>query len=113
MSNLKLRQSSAKSTQALIEQLRDDSAYYGEIGSALMSNSDVGVLLDNPKNFGKAKEKTKAMLEGSYLHALLIEPAKAEAFQIVDATIGAPKSIRQRLLIVDKRYYCYAMKPKN
>lgn len=98
MSNLKLRQSSAKSTQALIEQLRDDSAYYGEIGSALMSNSDVGVLLDNPKNFGKAKEKTKAMLEGSYLHALLIEPAKAEAFQIVDATTRSTKEYKTKIV---------------
>lgn len=98
MSTKKLKQHSTESIQTLIEKLRDDAAYYGEIGSALMSNSDVGVLLDDPKNFGKPKEKTKAMLEGSYLHALLIEPNKAEGFQIVDASTRTTKEYKQQVV---------------
>lgn len=98
MSSLKLKPNSKTSTQALIDKLRDDAAYYGEFGRTLMSNSDVGVLLDDPKNFGKPKEKTKPMLEGSYLHALLIEPQKAEEFIIVDASTRNTKEYKQQIV---------------
>ena len=32
----------------IIEQLRDDTKYYGKVGRQFMSNSDIKVLLDNP-----------------------------------------------------------------
>ena len=36
----------------IIEQLRDDTKYYGKVGRQFMSNSDIKVLLDNPSMFG-------------------------------------------------------------
>ena len=70
----------------IIDKLRDDSNYYGEFGSAYLSNSDIGTLLNNPKQFKKKSEKTKAMLEGSYFHTSLLEPDKLANFQIVEAS---------------------------
>ena len=32
----------------IIEQLRDDSNYYGKVGRQYLSNSDIGTLLTNP-----------------------------------------------------------------
>ena len=38
--------------QDIIEKLRDDAQYYGEFGKQYLSNSDIGALLGNPKEFG-------------------------------------------------------------
>ena len=35
----------------IIEELRDDSKYYGDIGRNYLSNSDIYSLLKNPKNY--------------------------------------------------------------
>jgi len=74
----------------VIKQLRDDSLYYGEFGQQYLSNSWIGTLLDNPKAFGQSTETTKAMVEGSYLHTLILEPEKLDGFEIVD--IGSRNS---------------------
>lgn len=70
----------------IIEKLKVDDNYYGEFGSNWLSNSDIGTLINDPKNFGKPKEETKAMIEGRYLHTLILEPHKASSFKIVPAS---------------------------
>lgn len=70
----------------VINKLRDDAHYYGDFGRNYLSNSDIGTLLSNPKDFGKKKPKTKEMLEGSYFHTAVLEPHKLDSFFIVDAT---------------------------
>jgi hypothetical protein len=70
----------------IIEKLKVDDNYYGEFGANWLSNSDIGTLINDPKNFGKPKEETKAMVEGRYLHTLMLEPDKASSFQIVQAS---------------------------
>jgi len=69
-----------------IEKLKNDSDYYGDFGKKFLSNSDISTLLNNPQAFGKSREKTVAMVRGSYFHALILEPEKAEQFVIVDAS---------------------------
>lgn len=59
-----------------IEQLRDDSKYYGDYGKQWLSNSDIGVLLSNPRMFRQQREPDKALLQGGYLHQLMLEPDK-------------------------------------
>lgn len=78
-----------------IDKLRNDADYYGEFGRQFLSNSDIYDLLHNPKGFKKPSEKTKAMVEGSYLHTLILEPQKADAFQIVDATTRTTNAYKE------------------
>lgn len=70
----------------ILETLNNDADYYGDFGKKFLSNSDIGDLLNNPRNFKKDKEKTKAMIEGSYFHTHVLEPEKLSNFEIVDAS---------------------------
>lgn len=70
----------------IINNLRDDSKYYGSYGDQFLSNSSVGVLLNNPKLFGVKQQPTVPMLQGSYFHTALLEPEKLNDFEIVEAS---------------------------
>ena len=67
----------------ILELLKDDKNYYGELGRNYLSNSDIGTLLNNPKMFGKKSEPSLAMLQGSYFHSMYLEPHKAKGFILV------------------------------
>lgn len=69
-----------------IERLKNDADYYGSFGRSFLSNSDIGILLTNPKRFGVPNEKTLAMLQGSYFHTACLEPHKLKDFPLVDAS---------------------------
>lgn len=71
---------------SVIDKLRNDADYYGAVGKKFLSNSDIGTLLNNPKQFKMTSEKTKAMLEGNYFHTAMLEPEKLKNFLIVDAS---------------------------
>ena len=70
----------------ILELLKDDNNYYGPMGKAYLSNSDIGALLSNPKNFGKSRPDNKSFAEGRYFHQLLTEPDKATVTHVVDAS---------------------------
>lgn len=70
----------------IIELLKDDKNYYGELGHKYLSNSDIGTLIHNPKMFGKKTEPSLAMLQGSYFHTACLEPLKLKDFILVDAS---------------------------
>jgi hypothetical protein len=72
--------------EEILELLKDDSNYYGELGRKYMSNSDIGILLRNPKLFKKPQEKTLPMLLGNYFHCSCLEPFKLKDFKLVDAS---------------------------
>lgn len=82
----------------IIELLRDDSNYYGQVGKNYLSNSDIGVLLTNPKMFGVSREDNKNFLDGRYFHQLLIEPEKAKEMKFVDASTRTTKEYKQFIL---------------
>ena len=71
---------------AIIEELRNDLSYYGTYGSKYISNSDIGTLLKDPKQFKVRTEPTLPMLQGSYLHTAILEPEKIGNFEIVEAS---------------------------
>ena len=52
--------------------LKDDSHYYGELGRQYLSNSDIITLLNDPKNFREEKPMSKAMLIGRYFHTAML-----------------------------------------
>jgi len=78
-----------------IELLREDKNYYGELGRKYLSNSDVGTLLNNPKNFGKRGEETKAMIEGRYFHTAMLEPQKLSNFEFIDTSSRNTKAYKE------------------
>ena len=70
----------------IITLLRDDAEYYKGAGKQYLSNSDIGVLLNNPQDFGKEREDSKAFMDGRYFHQLILEPEKAKEMPAVDVT---------------------------
>jgi hypothetical protein len=81
-------------TETILEALKDDKEYYSGIGKNYLSNSDIGVLLSNPKEFGKPREDNKAFAEGRYFHQLLIEPDKAKHTLFVDVSTRTTKEYK-------------------
>ena len=65
-----------------VDELRDDTKYYGSFGKQYLSNSDIGTLLKDPSNFGKPRETTLPMILGRYFHTLMLEPQKIKDFII-------------------------------
>jgi len=68
----------------IIKLLQDDREYYDGVGKNYLSNSNIGDLLKNPKNFNKKQEDNKNFLVGRYFHQLILEPEKAQAVPHID-----------------------------
>tara|TARA_B110000977_G_scaffold199666_1_gene287751 strand:+ start:7194 stop:7922 length:729 start_codon:yes stop_codon:yes gene_type:complete len=69
-----------------IEKLRDDSNYYGAYGKQYLSNSDIGPLLSNPREYGISTPDNANFAKGRLFHQLILEPEKAESWVFVDAS---------------------------
>jgi hypothetical protein len=83
-----------KGAPNILALLNDDNQYYGGIGKQFLSNSDIGTLLTNPKDFGKPREDSKAFMDGRFFHQLLLEPEKAEATPFVDVSTRNTKEYK-------------------
>jgi hypothetical protein len=79
----------------IINLLRDDKEYYGGIGKQYLSNSDIGVLLSNPKDYGKYRADNKSFSDGRYFHQLILEPDKALDFKFVDTGTRLTKEYKE------------------
>ena len=86
-----------KVVSEIAEKLKDDSSYYGEYGKQWLSNSDIKLLLDNPRMFGKPQEETKAMLEGRYFHTAILEKEKLKDFDIVEVSSRNTKAYKEHI----------------
>lgn len=80
--------------QTIIDQLKNDGEYYSGIGKNYLSNSDIGVLLSNPQDFGKPREDSKAFMDGRYFHQLILEPEKAKETLFVDVSTRTTKEYK-------------------
>jgi len=78
----------------IITLLRDDQEYYKGVGKQYLSNSDVGTLLNNPQDFGKDREDSKAFMDGRYFHQLILEPDKAKEMPSVDVSTRTTKEYK-------------------
>jgi len=81
--------------QDIIEKLKDDNEYYRGMGKYYLSNSDIGALLTNPKNFRAHREDNKNFAEGRLFHQLLIEPDKAVNVPNVDVSTRTTKEYKK------------------
>ena len=79
----------------ILEKLKDDDNYYGDFGKQWLSNSDIGALLNSPRNFQKRDEKVHAAyLQGGYFHTMILEPHKLDNYQIVNVSTRNSKAYR-------------------
>lgn len=78
----------------IINALKDDNEYYNGMGKYYLSNSDIGILLSNPKLFRKPREDNKNFAEGRLFHQLLIEPEKAKHVPHVDVSTRTTKEYK-------------------
>lgn len=79
----------------IINALKDDNEYYNGMGKYYLSNSDIGVLLSNPKLFRVPREDNKNFAEGRLFHQLLIEPEKAKHVPHVDVSTRTTKEYKK------------------
>ena len=79
----------------IYDKLRDDEHYYGDFGKQFLSNSDISVLLKNPKDLHKPTPKSPALLVGGYFHTAILEPDKLNRFKIVEATTRNTKAYKE------------------
>jgi hypothetical protein len=88
--------------EVILKKLRDDENYYGPYGKTFLSNSDIRSLLMNPKGFKRPSKPSLAMLEGNYLHTLILEPEKKDNFIISDSSSRVTKKYKADLAETDK-----------
>jgi hypothetical protein len=95
----------------IIKQLKDDKEYYGGIGKNYLSNSDIGTLLSNPKDFGIPREDNVNFAKGRLFHHLILEPEKVQNWNAVDVSSRNTKKYKEILaesgepfLLLQKEY---------
>lgn len=74
----------SKKEVKIIERLRSDEEYYGDLGRQYISNSDIQTLIEDPEQYGNKLEDNENFAKGRYMHQLILEPAKAKDFLIAD-----------------------------
>jgi len=82
-------------TAETIRKLKEDEHYYGRFGQQFLSNSDISVLLKNPKELHKPKPRIPAFLVGGYFHTAILEPEKLKSFRIIESTTRNTKKYKE------------------
>ena len=77
----------------LIEAMRDDDFYYGYLGRAAMSSSNLKKINDSPKEYERYLKygedgDTTALVMGNLIHTLVLEPHLQERFVAVECGTG-------------------------
>ena len=90
----------------VLNKLRDDKHYYGKFGGHYLSNSNIGTLLKNPREFGSPQQETLPMVQGRYFHVSMLEAHKLGEFEIIDASTRNTKAYKEqsngKLLLLTK-----------
>lgn len=84
-----------------LQLLKDDKHYYGDVGKQYLSNSDLGTLLSNPKEFGVSRPDNKNFAVGRYFHQCFLEPEKAREFPFVDVASRNTKAYKEAIAEAD------------
>lgn len=82
--------------KSILKKLQEDKHYYGAYGKKYLSNSNIGVLLTNPRDFGKPQQESLPMVQGRYFHVSMLEPHKKDEFEIVDASSRNTKIYKEQ-----------------
>jgi len=79
----------------VIEILKDSEQYYSGVGKNYLSNSDIGTLLNNPKDFGVERPDTLNFAKGRLFHQLILEPKVAKKVRHLDISSRNTKMYRE------------------
>ena len=79
----------------IIEKLKQDEHYYGKYGKQFLSNSDISILLKNPRLLKEDKPKSTAMVIGGYFHTAILEPNKLKSFKIIKSSTRNTKNYKE------------------
>ena len=79
----------------IIEKLKQDEHYYGKYGKQFLSNSDISILLKNPRLLREDKPKSTAMVIGGYFHTAILEPGKLKSFKIIKSSTRNTKNYKE------------------
>ena len=81
--------------EKIIKKLTQDEHYYGKFGKQFLSNSDIHILLKDPRKLKEDKPKTSAMVIGGYFHTAILEPDKLESFKIIKSSTRNTKVYKE------------------
>ena len=73
-----------RNKKKIIEKLRDDEHYYGDLGKKFLSNSNIKKLAEDPLNLYEDIKQTPPLIMGRYFHHRILEPEKAKKYEIVE-----------------------------
>lgn len=81
--------------KSVLKKLQEDKHYYGAFGKKYLSNSNIGLLLKNPREFGKPMVESLPLIQGRYFHTAMLEPEKLKNFEIIDASTRNTKIYKE------------------
>tara|TARA_R110000787_G_scaffold140075_4_gene253692 strand:- start:931 stop:1665 length:735 start_codon:yes stop_codon:yes gene_type:complete len=91
-------------SKEILEKLRNDQDYYGAFGKQYMSNSDIGTLLTNPKEYGVSLPDNANFAKGRYFHQLILEPEKAVGYTFVESSSRNTKLYKEYCAEADVKF---------
>lgn len=80
--------------EKILERLKNDEDYYGAFGKLFLSNSDIGALLNNPKDFKADVGENIHLLMGGAFHTMILEPEKMVNYPTVDSSSRLTKKYK-------------------
>lgn len=69
-----------------LELLRDDLEYYHGVGRKYLSNSDINILIKDPRKYGIPRPDDLNLAMGRYIHTSLLEPHKVGDVLTIDVS---------------------------
>ena len=85
--------------QELLDNMYDDSFYYGYLGKNALSSSSAKMLISSPKTYKYVTKygsgETQALRDGKLFHTMILEPHKIDNLVIVDVATKAGKAYKE------------------
>jgi hypothetical protein len=84
--------------QELLDNMYDDSFYYGYLGKNALSSSSLKMLISSPKTYKYVtkygSDESQALRDGKLFHKMILEPHKLNDLVIVDVATKAAKEYK-------------------
>lgn len=87
--------------EKILEQLKNDKEYYSGIGKNYLSNSDIGTLLKNPKEFGLDRPDNINFAKGRLFHQYILEPNKITGCHSIDVSSRNTKKYKEYIKFLE------------
>ena len=85
--------------QELIDNMYDDTFYYGYLGKQALSSSSLKMVLQSPKTYKYVtkygQSETQPLRDGKLFHTMILEPHKIDELTIVDVATKAGKAYKE------------------